>query len=733
MTVNSAVDVGAAVFNNTKGDYALALSLHPNVVRRLRDERDKLPLRDRMQALSLEKSELRHSRWSMSLMFIVESALDDCSDLRDELLQLHEGISRIPAIQLEELARSYAHWQGLCQEAMSRSGHLTVLPDGGDVDYDAAAIAFLLSLEATDQDDEADEERQDLDDDDPEEGSEAVEGGDTDEPLELQIDPDLQDPFETIDNRDALARCLKLISAPMTSYEDFTAAHKACIDLPEVASEITGYRPGETPIGGICGGCGQLLKAVVRPSKAVANYRSACIRHVKHCHARRSNESVTDILLATFPRELERNAFEAFGGKSGKTAATKLKNKPLPLLVHDVYVRTDSFFKNKKERVNPLRCDFCHEPLESMSLVVGHMLSHNIWLPGIYKGDRLQRLIDGEWDGDLLWLPEPTYSYWDERYHPDPRELERFSEEYFELRIIQCHHTDIPYGARDDMIFTASERTAIKASALNASDKKYVFIAGERGRVEQEGLDILQCHNPLLRWSERMRPFCGPPSEQCENQGTQLRLAFIQVIIYWRNQISMVGGKLPEFGPTSKPQLPRAVPASKFPLRRPFLLDHEEDLSCPDLNCRSARLKLSNLITLAWHLVGVHGYHLTTAPGSQSSVAKSMHDLCFTTEAELRSFLEQTSGRFIRNAKAERYLKRRARAIEGHHEKEMKAAEKKRKAKSGKGSGPSKKRTKRLAESEEEEPVMSDEETAAEEWNSDESDPWARLSCPHRS
>lgn len=50
------MDVGAAVFN-TKGDYALALSLHPNVVRRLRDERDKLPLADRMKALSQEKSE----------------------------------------------------------------------------------------------------------------------------------------------------------------------------------------------------------------------------------------------------------------------------------------------------------------------------------------------------------------------------------------------------------------------------------------------------------------------------------------------------------------------------------------------------------------------------------------------------------------------------------------------------------------------------------------------------
>lgn len=478
-----------------------------------------------------------------------------------------------------------------------------------------------------------------------------------------------------------------------------------------MATEITGYRPGETPIGGLCGACGQLLKAIVPSTSAVVNYRVACVRHVKHCHAQKSKESVTETLLAIFPRELERNPLVTVSAK-GKT--TNKQKKGLSLLVHDIYVRTGSFFKSKKDRINPLQCDFCQEELHSQSLVVGHMLSHDIWLPGAYRGERLQRLVDGEWDADLLWLPEPVYSYFDERYHPDPRELELFSQDYFQLRIVQRSLDAAPYGARSDMTFTAAELEAIKAHTESPSDDKYAFIAGERGRVVQEGLDLLQCHHELLRWTERIRPFCGPPSEQCEGQGSQLRWSFIEVIVYCRIQISMIGDTLPKFGPTRKPDLSGPVPATKFPLHRPVLIDGDDDLSCPDLVCRSAQLKFTSLLTLAWHLVGVHSYHLTTAPGLKNSAAKTLHDLCFTTEDEQQTFLQQTTGRFIRHPVASKYLKRRVRPIEGHHQKKTKVAEKKRKAKGGKSAGPSKKKAKKAA--------VADDHTDTEESESDESD-----------
>lgn len=135
-----------------------------------------------------------------SLTFTVESALDACADLREDLLHLYGEIPRVPATELDELARRYAEWRDMYQHALSTSGHLAVLPDGVDVDYDAAAIAFLLSLEFASADYGEEEDTEDLvqaaDHNDDTTGAEA-EG--SEQEFDLQIDPDLQDASESFD------------------------------------------------------------------------------------------------------------------------------------------------------------------------------------------------------------------------------------------------------------------------------------------------------------------------------------------------------------------------------------------------------------------------------------------------------------------------------------------------------------------------------------------------------
>ena len=169
--------------------------------------------------------------------------------------------------------------------------------------------------------------------------------------------------------------------------------------------------------------------------------------------------------------------------------------------------------------------------------------------------------LNGDWSIAAAKLPAVRWSWHDLSYHPDPRELEEFSKNYFYERIAEPAKQFSRFGARIDMII--SENDMVQDQCGLPSDERYVLKQDRAGAIEQEGLCILCVWNTALPWSERMAPTdrghsaCSVHNKVCLHEAISGLDRLFEQLNYVQTGGDLRRGQRPLKGPRARSRMTR--------------------------------------------------------------------------------------------------------------------------------------------------------------------------------
>jgi hypothetical protein len=579
---------------------------------------------------------------------------------------------------------------------------------GAGVDYDVLGLEISLTMEAanTGSGGETDPSSTDQDTDpkdwaiDPElledptapgpsNAQPRLSGADTSTPIPsidpYLLDQDSEDQEIWQQNQNLLTACLEAISRPVSTPQILVQTMNVCLAMPENVKSMMDYRPGEAPLDGFCPGCNRLLIDILPPSTGSTpasrrkSHKGSCLAHVNGCSAKRVTDEAGRKLLDVFPARLATCPWEQPVSEKIKSE-NKASVNPLPYEVHQLAANLDAGFNKKRGQNYTKTCSTCAEVFPSASLFKSHLVTdHDIFLPLVLITPSLKNKIENSvWDLEVLSLPLARFSHHDQRYHPDPRELDFFSESIYEDRF--SHTPQHGYGKRDDISYRAEEEAMVTGVGAGTSDERYKVVKVD-GVTTGDGHCILCVNDPLLSWSDRMIPFDNA-TDAAGHGSNCLRKRFTACIEHWRSQLLKRDQAVPTFGPIAPPFIgsgPRVQAATDsedsvtsdgdmrrktakgkrrvrpnkgerkpVDLRTPLMIDDDDGhLICPDPGCMTQGHRFETLVTLAAHLVSVHSHPIAT-PQALLSTVLTLRDYCMMNEQELEDHITRGEGIWFR-------------------------------------------------------------------------------------
>lgn len=279
-----------------------------------------------------------------------------------------------------------------------------------------------------------------------------------------------------------------------------------CSQLNSKGRATFACRPHHTWYKAKCPCCGKSLwqaaKIAVYGHCDTPSFTSRTINlfktHVQQYWAQRSLENVSDRLLAEFPSRLP--------------ALPVVLNKREPLTrAHSAEDGSQNLYEVSRWLAlrDNQQCAKCTFNTPHVGLFKAHCLTvHGIWLPAAdntwIKKPWGSAYVKGEWSTLSARFPTPRWSWHDRSYHPDPKELELFSESYFKERILHPAQGIKQFGIRPDIEITTDQLQHDQTGT--EIDYRYVLKQARGAEVEQEALCFLCVWNVTKTWTERINP-----------------------------------------------------------------------------------------------------------------------------------------------------------------------------------------------------------------------------------
>ncbi|OCF44509.1 hypothetical protein I317_01581 [Kwoniella heveanensis CBS 569] len=277
-------------------------------------------------------------------------------------------------------------------------------------------------------------------------------------------------------------------------------AFRTCTSFSTSDSAFYGYRPGHSPVDGVCPFCMKRLEDVAEAPATIngGTIREAYNQHVHSCAAETFTREDASDLLALYPSMVAKDPLTAKRPwiKKGSLASDGLS-------VIRLAERHKTVFRLAKTRNDPFpTCKTCpHQPeLESRDKARAHFLTdHGLNFP-VPRGRSTLCIPDAialRWNRENAQFLPAAYFCIDNKYHTDPADIERTASNELDRRIFDASASCQGYGLRTDNVVIPPQILKEDRNGL-PSDHKYQAAYGPCSLIVSEEICILCASNPFL-------------------------------------------------------------------------------------------------------------------------------------------------------------------------------------------------------------------------------------------